>query len=264
MTAGPASPGTGPSPYQPAVTASAGTSILPVGVRPRWVRPVVCTPMAGTSRIFGVASARTTACPVVARPEAVGSPPHPTAPVRSRAASSAQRAAGRHAEPGAAGRWARSAIDGVATGVHAAGGDHLDLLVRRAEAVLAGDAVVVGVEVVRVLRVGIQGGLRVGLRGEVAAVAVVAARTAGAGATGRVVPRARAAVARRRRGDGGGRGRGRRGVRRGALGRGGGHRRGRGGALGRGGGHRRGRGGGLGRRAGGGRRASGSAGRGRG
>src|SRR4051794_39429709 len=129
MTAGPGSPGTGPRPYQPAVTASAGTSIFPAGVRPRWTRSVVRTPMEGTSRVFGVESARTTACPAATLPEAVDASLHATAPDRPRTASSTPRTAVRRADLGVAGRSGRSAIDGVATGVHTAGRDHLDLLV---------------------------------------------------------------------------------------------------------------------------------------
>jgi hypothetical protein len=56
-----------------------------------------------------------------------------------------------------------SGIGGVATGVDAARGIHLDLLSRSAEPLLAGDAVVVGVEVVGVARLRGEGGLGVGL-----------------------------------------------------------------------------------------------------
>ena len=49
MTAGPSSPGVGPRSNQPAVTASAGTSISPVGVSARSIRPLTRTPIDGTS-----------------------------------------------------------------------------------------------------------------------------------------------------------------------------------------------------------------------
>jgi hypothetical protein len=52
-----------------------------------------------------------------------------------------------------------SGIGGLATGVDAARGIHLNLLSRSAEVLLAGDAVVVGVEVVGVARLRPEGGL---------------------------------------------------------------------------------------------------------
>jgi hypothetical protein len=58
---------------------------------------------------------------------------------------------------------ARSRIGGPSAGVDAAAGVHLDLLARVAEAVFAGDAVDVRVEVVGVAELGVERGLGIGL-----------------------------------------------------------------------------------------------------
>src|SRR6185312_1909398 len=207
MTAGPGSPGTGPRRYQPAVTASFGTSRAPVRVRPRSTRPVVCTPIAGTSRATGFrrSARRTVAEPASPAASAcvVGGALHATTPASSPASSRAGSAVRAPAR-----RTLRSAIRRVTPGLHTPDRLHLHLLAGRAEAVLAGDAVLVGVELVRVALVGVQRGLRIGLVREAAAVAVVGTRRrpAAAGVPGGVGPRG---IARDRRRRGGRRGRGR-------------------------------------------------------
>src|SRR3954452_6417274 len=167
-TAGPTSPGTGLRANQPAVAASFGTSNAPDGVSPRPTRPVVCTPMAGTSRATGVLRARTVvvagAADGAAGPGAGAAAvsaggaddpapalwPHPATTRRSRIAATR-------------GAHGRSRIGRPSAGVDAAAGMHLDLLARIAEVVFAGDPVDVRVEVVGVAQVGLERGLGIGL-----------------------------------------------------------------------------------------------------
>jgi hypothetical protein len=94
----------------------------------------------------------------------------------------------------------------ISAGVDATDRLHLDLLAALAEVLLAGDPVVVGVEVLQVARPRLERGLRCGLGAEVGAVAVLAGRLfwvrdgAGIG-VGLVVIRRRSAPGQRVSGD---------------------------------------------------------------